>query len=243
MRQGEQDQAPARPAPQGKYLWATLSGKDAALAQLAEQVQRRDGASIVDRVALTDGAVALQQRVEAQFPEFTLVLDIIHAVEYLWKAANALLGERHAKREHWVGQHLEALLSGRLAQVIADLEDLLASRRLSSSRRQVVETTIGYYRRNAPYMRYEVYLRRGWPIASGVVEGACGHLVKDRMEQSGMRWSQTGAQSVLDLRSVRLNGDWALYQGYLQERKRAPCPEEALGSPLVPIEPELRRAA
>lgn len=243
MRQGEQDQAPARPAPQGKYLWATLSGKDAALAQLAEQVQRRDGASIVDRVALTDGAVALQQRVEAQFPEFTLVLDIIHAVEYLWKAANALLGERHAKREHWVGQHLEALLSGRLTQVIADLEDLLASRRLSSSRRQVVETTIGYYRRNAPYMRYEVYLRRGWPIASGVVEGACGHLVKDRMEQSGMRWSQTGAQSVLDLRSVRLNGDWALYQGYLQERKRAPCPEEALGSPLVPIEPELRRAA
>ncbi len=197
----------------------------------------------VDRVALTDGAGALQQRVEAQFPEFTLVLDIIHAVEYLWKAANALLGERHAKRERWVGQHLEALLSGRLAQVIADLEDLLASRRLSSSRRQVVETTIRYYRRNAPYMRYEVYLRRGWPIASGVVEGACGHLVKDRMEQSGMRWSQTGAQSVLDLRSVRLNGDWALYQGYLQERKRAPCPEEALGSPLVPIEPELRRAA
>lgn len=243
MRQGEQGDTASRPVPQSKHLWATLSGKDAALAQLAEQAQRRDGAHIVDRVALSDGAIALQQRMAAHFPSFTLVLDLIHAVEYLWKAANALRGEHHPKRAHWVAQHLEALLSGEVAQVIADLEGDLASRRLSASRRKVVETTIGYYRRNAPYMRYAMYLRRGWPIASGVVEGACRHLVKDRMEQSGMRWSRAGAQSVLDLRAVRLNGDWALYQGYLQQRKRPHCPDEALVRPMVPEQPELRCAA
>jgi hypothetical protein len=243
MRQGEPGDTAARPLPQRKQLWATLSGKDAALAHLAEQARRRDGVHIVDRVALTDGAVALQQRVEARFASFTLVLDIIHAVEYLWKAANALLGERHRRRNAWVRQHLEALLSGAVAQVIASLEHDLASRRLCSSRREALETTIGYYRRNAGYMRYDVYLRRGWPIGSGVVEGACGHLVKDRMEQSGMRWSRAGAQSVLDLRSVRLNGDWSLYQGYLQQRKQAPCAEEAPVIPLVPQQPELRCAA
>lgn len=243
MRQGPQDDTVSRPVPEDKHLWATLSGKDAALVQLAQQAQRRDGAHIVDRVALTDGAIALQQRVAAQFPEFTLVLDVIHAVEYLWKAANALLGERHARRPQWVSQHLEAILSGEVAQVIAQLEHDLASRRLSVRRREAVETTIGYYRRNAGHMRYDVYLRRGWPIASGVVEGACRHLVKDRMEQSGMRWSREGAQHVLDLRAVRLNGDWSRYQGYLRQRKRAPYPEEAHVTPLVSEQPELRCAA
>jgi hypothetical protein len=243
MRQGEQGDTAARPVPQSKHVWATLAGKDTALAHLAEQARKRDGAHIVDRVALTDGAIALQQRVVAQLPEFTLVLDVIHAVEYLWKAANALLGEGHQGRTAWVSRHLEALLSGAVTEVIAALENDLASRRLCASRREAVETTMGYYRRNAPYMRYDVYLRRGWPIGSGVVEGACGHLVKDRMEQSGMRWSPAGAQSVLDLRSVRLNGDWSLYQGYLQQGKPACGPGEALVTPLVPSQPELRCAA
>ena len=70
-----------------------------------------------------------------------------------------------------------------------------------------------------------------------------GLLAMDCMEQSGMRWSRAGAQSVLDLRAVRLNGDWALYQGYLQQRKRPHCPDEALVRPMVPEQPELRCAA
>jgi hypothetical protein len=60
-------------------------------------------------------------------------------------------------------------------------------------------------------MHDDEYLARGWPIGTGVVEGACGHLVKDRMEQSGMRWTKGGAQAVLDLRAVRINGHWDAY--------------------------------
>jgi hypothetical protein len=68
-------------------------------------------------------------------------------------------------------------------------------------------------------MRYDEYLAHGWPIGTGVVEGACGHLVKDRMEQSGMRWTQVGAQGVLDLRAVRLNGHWEAYWQFHRQQQ------------------------
>jgi len=48
-------------------------------------------------------------------------------------------------------------------------------------------------------------------MGTGVVEGAGGHLVQDRMEQAGMRWTKAGAQAVLDLRAVRINGHWDAY--------------------------------
>jgi hypothetical protein len=207
----------ARPMPCGKHVWATLAGKDVALADLARQARRRAHPVIVDQVALSDGSIALQQRIEEHFPRFTLVLDVIHATEYLWKAANALLGERDPRRTPWVTVHLEALLSGGVAEVATALEQELAAAAPTAAVREAVASTIGYYRRNAPYMRYDVYLRRGWPIASGVIEGACRHLVKDRMERAGMQWGLDGAQRVLDLRAVRLNGDWSAYQDYRQQ--------------------------
>jgi len=76
---------------------------------------------------------------------------------------------------------------------------------------------MGYYRRNLSYMHYDRYLDRGWPISSGVVEGACGHLVKDRMEQSGMRWMKAGAQAIFDLRAARVNDDWDEYQRFRRQ--------------------------
>jgi hypothetical protein len=142
------------------------------------------------------------------------VLDIIHAVEYLWAAANALLGETHPDRTPWVQKQLLHILSGRTSTVIQTLENCVRDPTLSDSQRRALNTTIGYYQRNLPYMRYDLYLAQGWPIATGVVEGACGHLVKDRMEQSAMRWTQPGAQAILDLRAVRINDDWDAYQQF-----------------------------
>ena len=165
-------------------------------------------------MALTDGSAPLQNRVLERFPRFTLVLDIIHASEYLWDAANALLGETHPDRNDWVRARLLHVLSGQTTMVIQDLETLAKDKALSSAQRRALNTTIGYYRRNLPYMRYDRYLQKGWPIGTGVVEGACGHLVKDRMEQSGMCWTKHGAQALLDLRAVRLNEDWDDYQRF-----------------------------
>ena len=159
---------PPRPrtGPRHTRLYATLAGKDTALAEVAAQVERRDGPHLAEPgtpwVSLTDGCPALQDRVRARFPGFTLVLDCIHIVEYLWQAGNALLGEAHPR-------HAAAALG----QVAAYLE------------------------RNLPYIRYDEYLARGWTIATGVIEGACRHLVKDRCELTGMRWTIDGAEALL----------------------------------------------
>jgi hypothetical protein len=208
---------PQRPAPVGKEVRATMKGKDFALERLARRVDQREGEHVQQRAALTDGAEALQDRVLSKFPGFELILDIIHVLEYLWDAVNALLGETHPDRTAWVKEQLLLILSGKTTAVIQTLESLVQEPSTSPTQREVLNTTIGYYRRNLPYMRYDRYLDRGWPISSGVVEGACGHLVKDRMEQSGMRWTKSGAQAILDLRAVRVNDDWDAYQSFRQQ--------------------------
>jgi hypothetical protein len=179
--------------------------------RLAQRVGHREGPSIQQRVALTDGAEALQQQLVAQFPEHTVVLDIIHATEYLWDTANALLGETHPQRTVWVRAYLESRLAGQTDAVITALEAEGKDRTCTGTPRHVVWRTVGYYRRNQPSMHYDAYLARGWPIGTGVVEGACRHLVKDRMEPSGRRWTKAGAQAVLDLRAVRINGHGEAY--------------------------------
>jgi hypothetical protein len=217
--EGEEEPAragvrPKRPSPVGKEVRATLAGKQVAFERLTRRVAQREGKHIRHRVALTDGAEPLQCQVHERLSMFTLVLDIIHALEYLWQAANALLGETNPDRTAWVREYLSLILSGRTIEVIQALEERTQDSSLSASQCQAVNSTIRYYRRNSPYMRYDQYLAQGWPIGTGVVEGACGHLVKDRMEQSAMRWTRPGAQAVLDLRAVRINDDWDAYQQF-----------------------------
>ncbi|MCW3052338.1 MAG: hypothetical protein JWN14_1508 [Chthonomonadales bacterium] len=216
----DQKQTPPRGGPHGKWLWATLAGKSAALEVTAEQVRRREGSHVAARVALTDGAEALQARVLSQFPDFTLVLDFIHADEYLWKAANALLGEAAPERAAWVEARTLQMLQGQIAAVVADLRAIAARPDISKTVRQTLLGVAGYYERNQAYMQYYRYLAAGWPIASGVIEGACRHLVKDRCELSGMRWTQAGAEALLRLRSVLENGDWESFHSYRRQRQR-----------------------
>ena len=79
-----------------------------------------------------------------------------------------------------------------------------------------------YLENNRGYMHYDQYLAAGYPIASGVAEGACRHLVKDRMEMTGMRWCTDTAQAMLDVRSMYLGDDWAEFNEYriTEENKR-----------------------
>lgn len=217
------DQAPQqvrdRPQASSKELRATLEGKAAAVRQLARRAALREQPYVRDRVALSDGAEALQEQMRAQLPGYTLVLDIIHASEYLWDVANALLGETAPTRSAWVRGHLEQILTGQTASVIVALESELQAPKRRGAQEQALRKAIGYYQRNQAYMHYDVYLARGWPIGTGVVEGACRHVVKDRMEQAGMRWSKAGAQAMLDLRAVRLSGDWDAYWEFHRQKE------------------------
>jgi len=226
-----------RPAPANKEVWATLEGKDIAFDRLARRVAQRDHAGVQQRVALTDGDEALQNQVSDKLPGFELILDIIHASEYLWDTANALLGEGNPDRTAWIGEQLLQILSGQTIEVIQTLEGMVQEDDLSSTQQEILSTTIGYYCRNLPYMRYDYYLAQGWPIGTGVIEGACRHLVKDRTERSGMRWTQAGAQAVLDLRAVRINGDWDDYQRFHREQQHQRL--YGVHSPIVPSAEEI----
>ena len=205
--------------PQNKHLWATLAGKDLALERLSQQVERRKGRHIQDQVALCDGCEALQSRMAHQFPDFSLVLDFIHANEYLWDAANSLFGENNPERLGWMKAHTLQILSGQTQLVLAEFQALLLAKETSSAQRTQLEKTAHYFERNLPYMDYQTYLAKGWPIASGVIEGACRHFVKDRCELSGMRWSQTGAENLLHLRAVAENEDWDTYHAFRREKR------------------------
>jgi hypothetical protein len=219
LHEGERKPMRRRPTPVGKEQHATLAGKAVACADLAQRAAQREGRQIQHRVALTDGAEALQSQVQAHCPSHSLILDIMHANEYLWEAAGALMGEAEVKRRRWLRPKLVQLLEGKTTTVIRSLEVAAAAPQRSPSQRKVLERTIGYYRRNQAYMRYDQYLAHGWPIGTGVVEGACGHLVKDRLEQAGMRWTVPGAQAILDLRAVRLNGDWDAYWRFHRQQQ------------------------
>lgn len=115
---------------------------------------QRESDHIQHRVALTDGAEALQKRVKEEFYNFELVLDIIHATEHLWDAANALLGEAYPERNSWVKEQLLKILSGRTSEVIEVLQKRAYDQSLSPTQRQALCTTIGHYQRNLPYMRF-----------------------------------------------------------------------------------------
>jgi len=202
------DPTASRPVPLHKQVFASLRGKELAIKRLASWVRRREDQQVCERLALTDGDESLQKQMLAKLPGFTLILDIIHAVEYLWKAGTALYGETDPNRTEWVEARTLELLSSHSEEIIQQLENKASKLSRSSQAAKTLHSVANYLRRNQPYMDYAEYLRRGWPIGTGVIEGTCRHLIKDRMELSGMRWTKTGAGALLALRSVNENGDW-----------------------------------
>ena len=146
-------------------------------------------------------------------------MDFIHANEYLWKVANALFGETNAQRFEWMKARTLQLLSGQTKQLIVEFRALAKQPKISKRKRTQLLKTANYFERNLPFMDYPTYLSNGWPIASGVIEGACRHFVKDRCELSGMRWLQSGAENLLRLRAVAENNDWEDYHAYRKQQR------------------------
>src|SRR3954447_5518355 len=201
-----------RPRPQHKRVRADLLlGKVSLFLWLADELCRRNPEGAKPGVFLSDGERALHDRQGEYLPEgVTCILDLPHVMERLWKVAWCLFeeGTQKAQAEQWVEDRLRMLLDGKVGYVIGGLRQTLTKRKLKGTRRKTVREVIGYFDRNRGRMRYEEYLAAGYPIGSGVIEGACRHLVKDRLERAGMRWHPDGAQAMLDLRATYLNGEW-----------------------------------
>jgi len=115
------------------------------------------------------------------------------------------------------------ILDGKVGYVLRNLRRLLEEKKkeLGSEKRKTLSAAITYFENNQEHMRYDEYLAAGYPIGGGVVEGACRHLVKDRMELTGMRWEREGAQSMLHLRAIYLNGEWDAFVNCRIEKEQA----------------------
>ena len=187
---------------------------------LFEEVRRTAGerfasANVDTTVCLMDGATKLWKLAATHFPDAVPILDLMHVQTYLYDAVEALEADAGKARID-VAAYLTMLLHGQVGKVIGSLKIRLRKNNLRGQKQAAVEAAITYFNNHREAMRYDEYLAKGYPIATGVVESACGHIVKDRMEKAGARWSIRGANALLKLRAARANGDW---HTYIQNRK------------------------
>ena len=218
---------PVRPRPEDKRVWASLKHPpEGIIDQAFEEAQRRDPKHTKEWIALVDGnetqldflwLAAKDYRVD-----LVIILDLIHVLEYLWKAAWAFHASGDAAAESWVGERLAEILRGHSSLVAAGMRRSATLRGLSDLERAPIDDCADYLLKYREFLHYDRYLAKGYPIATGVIEGACRYIVKDRMEKTGARWSLEGAEAVLKLRSLGASGDFDEYWEFhlQQEYKR-----------------------
>lgn len=215
--------------PKNKRVVATMNGKEQAFQDLADRVKARDHTESIPLFLLIDGEKALETGLLKEFKKRKwkkrikgVCLDIIHAVEYLWEAGTVLYGEKNPKRTVWVRKKLVEILDNKIGYVIGTLRQHINKRKsLSNSKTKILKKVIRYFENHKHMMCYKKYLEQGFPIATGVIEGACGSLVKNRMDCAGMKWTKEGANAVLGMRGIKQNGYWEEYWDYfIQEEKK-----------------------
>ncbi len=183
------------------------SGTERVYTWLQGEVIERNRDMSKEMVYLHDGQVSLWQACRTYLPgeNATEILDLLHVTPRLWQAAHMFEQEGGKSAEGFVREALLKVLGGRLEGVLRSWRKRARQVGLSVAKRRKLSVVMSYLRKNRERMRYDEYLSKGYPIASGVIEGACRHLVKDRMERAGMHWRESGAQAMLDVRSVALN--------------------------------------
>jgi hypothetical protein len=222
---------PPRPQPCHKRVWASLSQEDeqdgikSGLAivydWLLNEVAERNRGLTKEMVHLGDGQETLWQARQDHLPNrnMTDILDLLHVTPRLWQAAHVFYPEGSDEAEAFARERILRVLRGEVAGVVQGLRRMGTQWGLKGPKRNTLTQLCAYLGKNRERMRYDQYLAKGYPIASGVIEGACRHLVKDRMERAGMHWTMEGAQAMLDVRSTYVTGDWEEYQAYRIERE------------------------
>ena len=222
---------PPRPVPCHKRVWASLPQEDAGgnvrssldivYDWMLNEVAERNRGLAKEMVHLGDGQEALWQARAAHLPHYhmTDILDVLHVTPRLWQAAHVFYPEGSAAAEAFARERILRVLRGEVVGVVQGLRRMGTQWGVVGAKKKTLRQVCAYLSKNRERMRYAEYLAKGYPIASGVIEGACRHLVKDRMERAGMHWTPTRAQAMLDVRSTYVNGDWDEYQRYRIERE------------------------
>ena len=221
----------AHPGPVARDKWVSASITDdipSMIAKAFDEADRRDPQRVRQRVFLVDGNKQQITAIEAQAAERGLkvpvLIDYIHVSGYLGKAAAALHPGDPAAAGQWADGQLLRVLHGRAKAVAATLKSVAAKARANPRTRHLdltdMDRAVTYLDNNRKHMRYDKALAAGWPIATGMIEGACRFVIEDRFGITGARWSPDGAEDILKLRAVVVNGDLDDYMRYYKERYR-----------------------
>ena len=224
MNVSDDDSKPTRVKIDNKRVWASVErGEKAVIVEAFDEAIRRDPEQQRDWVVVVDGEINqlgyIHKTLKACDFEATIVLDFIHVLEYLWKAAYCFHGVGSEEAEQWVAERALKILRGKSTKVGAGMRRSATRQGLSQASRKAIDRCAGYLQNNKAYLKYNDYLKAGYPIASGVIEGACRHLINDRLGITGARWGLKTAEAVLKLRSLRSSGDFEGYWKFHKEKE------------------------
>jgi hypothetical protein len=214
-----------RPVPQNKRVWASLErSPEEVTRELFEEMRQRDPTQQKHWVILVDGDPHQLDRIAREAErlgvEVTVILDVVHVLEYLWKAAWCFYDVGSEMAREFVTKLIDQIVAGQAAGVADALESKRKRQRLKAKQYPAIAACAQYLRNHLPWLHYERYLAQGLPIATGVIEGACRYLVKDRMDRTGSRWGLSGAEAVLKLRALLKAGDFEAYWDFHLEQER-----------------------
>ena len=221
----------ARPGPKARDKWVSASVTESIedmIGSASDEAGRRDPQRTRQRVFLVDGNKQQITAIEAQAAgrglKVPVLIDYIHVSGYLGKAAAALHPGDPVTAGQWADGQLLRVLHGRARAVAATLASVAAKTRANPRTRHPgltdMDRTVTYLTSNHQHMKYDKALAKGWPIATGMIEGACRFVIEDRFGITGARWSPDGAETILKLRAVVVNGDLDDYMRYYKERYR-----------------------
>jgi hypothetical protein len=214
---------PFRAPVRNKRVWASLEREaEDVIREAFEEARQRDPQQKRTWVILIDGLphqIRLINKVKRELKlEATIVMDFIHVLEYLWKAAWCFFDKGDPAVEEWVAQRSVKILQGQCSQVAKGIRQSATKREIDS--RDGVDKCANYLLNNKCRLQYGDALSEGFPIASGVIEGACRHLINDRLDITGSRWSLSGAEAVLKIRSLKSSGDFESYWNFYKNQSK-----------------------
>jgi triphosphoribosyl-dephospho-CoA synthetase len=216
---------PVAPKPIDKRVWASVEqSMSEVLDEAFAEAKRRDPSGKRSLIMLVDGLTEQLRQVYAAIKRHgrnvIVIQDFVHVLEYLWDATWCLHEEGDPKAEQWVREHATEILRGKSSEVAAGMRRSATLRGLSQAKREPLDKCAEYLLKNRERLNYAQALGNGWPIATGVIEGVCRHLVKQRMEVTGARWSLQGAEAILRLRALRMNGHLYDYFAFHRRQER-----------------------
>jgi hypothetical protein len=215
---------PREPQARGKWLTASVTSDiPAVIAAAFGEAERRDPAHQREWVILIDGnntqIEAVTDQAASRGITVTIVIDFIHVLEYLWKAAWSFYDKGEPASEEWVADQARKILHGKARQVASGIRRRAATYGYAPAERAGADECARYLDNKKDHLDYATALKEGWPIATGIIEGACRHIVKDRMDITGARWGLEGAEAVLRLRALIASGDFDAYWRYHLRRE------------------------